>query len=83
MADKLQVLYVTWKDHGSGVGWRTPDELDIEPLIIHSIGFKLKEDKHHLVLGISVDPRDMNSTARQYIMKSAIIERRRVPLKSI
>jgi hypothetical protein len=50
-------LFVEWKDaHGVAHGWTTPEDIEPEPAIIHSIGFHLPDLKPgHLCLAQSLD----------------------------
>ena len=49
-----EVLVVEWKDHYStSNGWKDPEGVDMDPELCTSVGFKVKEDKEFLVLGIN------------------------------
>lgn len=51
------LVFVEWKDaHGEAHGWTSPDDLDRDPAIIHSVGFHLPQAKPgHFVIAQSLD----------------------------
>ena len=53
----LVPTFVVWKDaHGVAHGWQSPDEIDSDPAISHSIGYHLPELKPgHFCIAQSLD----------------------------
>ena len=86
MADlkKHPLLYVEYADHASSAGWRDAPDVDLEPVLIASVGWLIKENKHRLVLAASHDKRTGNfryplsSSARVYIEKRCIVKKIRL-----
>lgn len=73
---KPPLIYVEFLDHASSSSWRDVAEIPDNGILCCAVGFKLKETKHALVLGSFVDPNDMTSCSRSYIIKGTITKRR-------
>ncbi len=73
---KAPLEYVEWLDHASGSGWCNDEDLDNAVPVCIGAGFVLKETKK--VLCLANFCHDGASHSRQYIIKSAIIRRKRL-----
>lgn len=51
-----EALYLEWVDASAGQGWTNPEELP-EPLLMKTLGFIVKEDKHLITITQGVDIR--------------------------
>ena len=71
---------VVWNDHGVACGWYEHE--DVEPTAsiypVTSFGWPVKETKEVLVLAGTVSGDNTTSATRQYILKSCIVERKKV-----
>lgn len=71
---------IDWADHASSTGPWTPIE-DVDPtvLVIHSVGFKIFEDKDVIVLAGNVSENDGGKVADYItILKSCIVSKRKL-----
>jgi hypothetical protein len=75
-----KLVYVEFLDHGSSIGWRSDNEVDIETPAINlcfAVGWIVAENKKVLCLG-SFRSDNKDSQVRQYILKSCITKRRQL-----
>jgi hypothetical protein len=74
------LIYLEIYDHGSGNdGWMSAGEVETNGIMHQvAIGWLVKEDKYHLVLTPWLNTTDNQSAVRIYIVRSAIIKRRRL-----
>ena len=87
MTKQMPLLYVEYHDHGSAVGWKADDEVDLtgnmKDNICIAVGWRIAEDKKFLCLGSFRSDPTVSSTShvRQYIIKACIIKKRtlRIP----
>ena len=81
--DKYPLVYVRWKDHTADGKWIDIDKFH-KPAVIHSIGWKHKEDDEGITIVACYlidEDNDHNVSNAQYILKSTIIER--IVLKAV
>jgi len=76
-----QLLYIQFWDHGSAdEHWLLPNEIKAEGCLCHATGWVIKETKRSIVLGNFLDEEDCRTASRVYIIKGAIIKRRRLKI---
>jgi hypothetical protein len=84
MSKGKPLLYVEYYDHGSIVGWKDDDEVDltgnIKGNICIAVGWQIAEDKKFLCLGSFRSAVSSTSHVRQYIVKACIIKRRKLKI---
>lgn len=59
----LPIVLVTWRDaHADAYGWASIDELDLEPCLVHSVGFQLEQRKPgHITILQSIIVEEVDS----------------------
>lgn len=59
----LPIVLVTWHDaHADAYGWANLTELDLEPCVVHSVGFQLENRKpNHVTILQSIIVDDIDS----------------------
>lgn len=77
---KYSVEQVTWADayNEDQTSWQSIDSIKIEPAVIVSVGFLVKEGKQGIILAMDYDEDEDNCHAWSFIPKSVI--QRRVTL---
>jgi hypothetical protein len=70
--DKHPLLHVIWEDHASSDPWTAFADVDMTPAIVHSVGWKITENKNLLVLASNVRHNSEKCFALMYIIKSCI-----------
>jgi len=78
-----KLVLITWNDAWSprGTWYRQPDEEDCEPLICHSVGWIMRENKSGVFLASSYAHSDYNTPAGDvsntiFIPKGCIVKKR-------
>lgn len=77
----MTTLRITWYDSGMHLdeGWATADkyteDIDLDRLLVVTVGMLMHEDDDVVVLGLSYDPAHENWYGAQLIMKLNIQKR--------
>lgn len=69
-------VYIEWDDSHfpEDGGWLTPEQVDLTPMIIRSVGYPIKETKKHITIAAHTASTCMSGLMT--IPKSAILKRR-------
>lgn len=76
---KYPPLYlIEWRDHSGGTGWRMIDSVDLNPCIVSSVGFLLKETKYVYLISSAICVGDGDLVQYHKILKSDVVRKKRL-----
>jgi hypothetical protein len=77
---KYPIEMVTWEDayNEDQSSWQSVDSIKVEPALIVSVGFLVKEGKKGIILAMDYDGDEDNCHAWSFIPKSVIQQRVRL-----
>lgn len=72
------LLHIIWEDHASSDPWQSFENVDMTPALVHSVGWKIREDKRLLAIAQSMRHAQEKCFAVTFIVKSCIRHRKEI-----
>jgi hypothetical protein len=71
---RFQLVEIRWDDAAASNSWERPEHMALDPQIVITVGFVVKENKKHMVIASTYDETHVNAAIQ--IPKSMIVSRK-------
>jgi hypothetical protein len=71
---KFELQQIDWLDHWGDGSWKGQNEIDLDPPLMTTVGYLLKENAKVVCLAADLGPKG-STNGRSYILKSCITKR--------
>ena len=62
-----RIVEVIWEDASSRHGWQSEEQAQVNPWIVHSLGYVLEDDERHIrIMEARAEASDSDNTARDH-----------------